>query len=52
MIEKKTYQLESIVEVWSDYLRPHLHPQSLLTVPDYHHNRYELKNNNNNIIIV
>lgn len=37
-INSKNYKLESIVKVWSDFLRPHLHPQSLLTIPGYHHN--------------
>ncbi len=32
--------LESSVEVWSDFLRVHLHPKSLLMVPRHFHNEY------------
>lgn len=34
---KKSYQLESAVKVWSDYLRPHLHPRSILMLPEFFH---------------
>lgn len=30
--------LDSTVEVWSDFLCTHLHPRSLLMLPGYFHN--------------
>jgi hypothetical protein len=38
IIDEKEYDLESTVRVWSDYMRTHLHPQSLLTVPGHRNN--------------
>ena len=32
------YDLDSTVEVWSDFLCTHLHPRSLLMLPGYFHN--------------
>ena len=40
MEKERSYDLESSVEVWSDFLRLHLHPKSLLTVPGHFHNEY------------
>ena len=36
-MEAKNYSLESSVSVWSDFLRLHFHPRSLLLLPDYYH---------------
>ena len=36
----RLYDLDSDVNVWSDFLRPHFHPKSCCTVNDYDHNRY------------
>lgn len=33
------YHLDNVVEVWSDFLRPHLHSRSLLMVPGHQHSR-------------
>ncbi|XP_066466436.1 protein misato homolog 1 [Tiliqua scincoides] len=33
----ETAQLESATPVWSDFLRTHLHPRSILTIRQYHH---------------
>ena len=35
---EKSYDLDSSVEVWTDFLRLHLHPKSLLMVPGHFHN--------------
>ena len=32
------YDLDSSAEVWSDFLRLHLHPKSLLMLPGHFHN--------------
>ncbi|XP_029437115.1 protein misato homolog 1 isoform X2 [Rhinatrema bivittatum] len=34
---RKTYQLEGSVQVWSDYLRTHLHPKTVSVVQQYTH---------------
>ncbi|XP_069074566.1 protein misato homolog 1 isoform X3 [Pleurodeles waltl] len=34
---RKVYRLEGHVRVWSDYLRLHLHPKTVLTVHQYQH---------------
>lgn len=34
----KSYRLEDSIEVWSDFLRLHLHSKSLLMVPGHFHN--------------
>ena len=39
-MEAKNYSLESNVSVWSDFLRLHFHPRSLLLLPEYHHREY------------
>ncbi len=36
-MESKLYELQSSVEVWSDFLRIHLHPKSIQTVDVAHH---------------
>ena len=36
--EPDRYDLDTRVEVWSDFLRLHLHPKSLLMLPRYFHN--------------
>lgn len=38
LIEDRFYDLDSKVKVWSDFLRPHLHPKSVITLEDYFHN--------------
>lgn len=38
MGQGKSYHLDDSIEVWSDFLRLHLHSKSLLTVPGYFHN--------------
>ena len=39
-MEAKNYSLESNVSVWSDFLRLHFHPRSLLLIPEYYHKEY------------
>lgn len=39
-MEAKSYCFESSVSVWSDFLRLHFHPRSLLLLPEYHHHEY------------
>ena len=34
------FDLDDSVSVWSDFLRPHLHPRTMHIVNDYQHNRY------------
>lgn len=41
-MEDKLYELHSDVKVWSDFLRIHLHPKSLLLVPGVFHGKYVL----------
>ena len=36
-VDSGRYDLQSSVEVWSDFLRLHLHPHSLLMVPGHTH---------------
>lgn len=38
VMEAKIYELDRRVNVWSDFLRLHLHPNSLLTLPGIFHN--------------
>ncbi|KAI0216232.1 Misato-like protein 1 [Lamellibrachia satsuma] len=33
----KLYDLDKSVDVWTDYLRPHLHPRTIHIVQQYHH---------------
>ena len=40
MEKERWYDLESSVEVWSDFMRLHLHSKSLLMVPGHFHNEY------------
>ncbi len=35
----KLYNLDDKVNVWSDYLRLHLHPKSVQIVEEYSHNK-------------
>ena len=35
---RRFYELDDSVEVWSDYLRPHLHPKTVSILPQYTHN--------------
>jgi len=34
---KKLYDLDDTVDVWSDFLRPHLHPKTVSILPQYTH---------------
>ncbi|XP_033107538.1 protein misato homolog 1-like [Anneissia japonica] len=36
-IEEKVYDLDDSVEVWSDFLRCHLHPKSVAVIKEYTH---------------
>ncbi|XP_071964705.1 protein misato homolog 1-like [Antedon mediterranea] len=36
-IEERTYNLDDSVEVWSDFLRCHLHPKSVAIIKEYAH---------------
>ncbi len=36
-METKMYSLQNEVKVWSDFLRIHLHPRSVVTIPDIFH---------------
>ena len=38
MGQGKSYHLDDSIEVWSDFLRLHLHSKSLLMVPGHFHN--------------
>lgn len=38
MGQRKSYHLDDCIEVWSDFLRLHLHSKSLLMVPGHFHN--------------
>lgn len=35
-------ELDTSVEVWSDFLRLHLHPKSLLMIPGHFHYEYAM----------
>ena len=35
----KLYDLDNSVEMWTDYLRPHLHPRSIHIVQEYKHDK-------------
>jgi len=35
---RRFYELDDSVEVWSDFLRPHLHPKTVSILPQYTHN--------------
>ena len=37
---RKLYNLDSSVEVWSDFQRVHLHPRSIQLINDFTHGRY------------
>ena len=37
---KKLYNLDNSVNVWSDFLRLHLHPKTIATIDEYQHNQY------------
>ncbi len=37
---KKLYNLDEAVQVWSDFLRLHLHPKSVGLINEYQHNQY------------
>ncbi|XP_071447231.1 protein misato homolog 1 [Hetaerina americana] len=37
LIGSKKYELNSVVKVWSDYLRPRFHPKSVTIINDYCH---------------
>lgn len=38
MKQEQSYHLDNSIEVWSDFLRLHLHSKSLLMVPGHFHN--------------
>ena len=40
VMEEKMYSLDESVEVWSDFLRPHLHPRSLHIIQEYMHDEW------------